>query len=81
MTSPLVGKELVLRSDLGLPINQISLVLLENLFVTWAQGFSTQTVVEDLFFWSSPNFGPKSALNLSKDLFFGLHLILGRKTV
>ena len=31
------------------------------------------------FFWSSPNFGPKSGLNLSEDLFFGLHRIMGRK--
>ena len=41
---------------------------------------------EDLFSWPPPNFGPKTGLNLSKDLFsfffffFGLHLILGRKT-
>ena len=41
-------------------------------FVNWAQGFSTQTVGEDLFFWSSPNFGPKSGLNLSEDLFLFL---------
>ena len=37
---------------------------------------------DDLFFWSSPNFGPKAGLNLNGDLsiFFGLHLILGPKT-
>ena len=32
------------------------------------------------FLWPSRNFGPKTGLNLSEDLFFGLHLILGRKT-
>ena len=29
--------------------------------------------------WSSPNFGPKTGLNLSKDLFFDFQLNLGRK--
>ena len=42
-------------------------------FVTWAEGLSTETVGKDLF-W------PKTGLNLSEDLFYGLHLILGRKT-
>ena len=34
-----------------------------------------------VFFWSSPNFGQKERLNLSKDLFFlfGLHLIFEKK--
>ena len=27
-------------------------------------------LTEDLLFWSSPNFGPKTGLNLSEDLFF-----------
>ena len=50
-------------------------------FVTWAEDLSTQTVGEDLCFWPFPNFGPKTGLNLSQDLFFfGLHLILDRKT-
>ena len=44
--------------------------------VTWAEGLSTETVGEDLF-W------PKTGLTLSEDLFFffffGLHLISGRK--
>ena len=48
-------------------------------FVTWAEGLRTQTVGEDLFFWSSPNFGRKTRLNLSEDLFFGLHLTFDRK--
>ena len=39
-------------------------------FVTWAEGLSTETVGEDLIFWLSPNFGPKTGLNLSEDLFF-----------
>ena len=35
---------------------------------------------ENLFFWPSRNFGPKTGLNLSENLFFfGLHLSLGRK--
>ena len=38
-------------------------------FVTWAEGLSTKTVGEDLF-WPSRNFGPKTALNLSGDVFF-----------
>ena len=32
-------------------------------FVTWAEGLNTETVGEDLFFWT------KTELNLSKDLF------------
>ena len=50
-------------------------------FVTWAESLSAQTVGEDLCFWPSPNFGPKTGLNLCEDLFFegGLHLILGTK--
>ena len=54
---------------------------------SWGESLSTQTDriwVKTLFFffffWSSPNFGPKTGLNLSEDLFFNLHLILGRKT-
>ena len=36
---------------------------------------------EELFLWSSPNFGRKSELILSEDLFlFGVHLILDGKT-
>ena len=42
-------------------------------FVTRAEGLSTELVGED-FLW------PKTGPNLSEDLFFGLHLILGRKT-
>ena len=38
-------------------------------FVTWAEGLSTHTVGEDLCFWPSPNFGPKTGLNLTADLF------------
>ena len=54
------------------------------LFVTWAEGLSAETVGEDLFSWPPSNFGPKTGLNLSEDLYFyffvfGLHLILGRK--
>ena len=42
--------------------------------------YKNQTKFEKrLFFWSSPNFGQKIGLNLSEDLFFGLHLILGEK--
>ena len=37
--------------------------------VTWAEGLSAQTVGEALCFWSSPDFGPKSGLNLGEDLF------------
>ena len=37
--------------------------------ITWAEGLSTKTVGEDLFFWPSRNFGPKTGLNLSGDLF------------
>ena len=57
--------------------------------VSWAESLRTQTVCEDLCFWPAPKFGPKTGLNLSKtglnlseDLFFffGLHLILDRKT-
>ena len=33
------------------------------------------------FFWFSPNFGQKMGLNFSEDLFFDLHLILGKKWV
>ena len=47
-------------------------------FVTWAEGLSAQTVGEDVCFWSSPDFGPKTGLNLDEDFFFGIHLILGR---
>ena len=36
---------------------------------TWAEGLSTQTVGEDLCFWSSPDFGPKTGRNLGEDLF------------
>ena len=39
---------------------------------------------EDLFFWSSLNYGQKMGLIFSEDLFFGffgLHLILGKKWV
>ena len=47
--------------------------------------------MKTFFFWLSPNFGPKTGLNLSEDLFFfwysksdfgilGLNLILGWKT-
>ena len=39
-------------------------------FVTWAEGLSTETVGEDLFFWPSPSFGPKTGLNLSEDFFW-----------
>ena len=60
-------------------------------FVTWAESWSTQKDriwVKTYFFifyaWYSCNFGPKTRLILSEDLFlsifFGLHLILGRKT-
>ena len=49
-------------------------------FATWAEGLSTQTVGEDLCFWSASNFGPKTGLNLSEDFLFGLQLILDRKT-
>ena len=38
--------------------------------VTWAEGLSTQTVGEDLCFWSSPEFELKTGLNLGEDLFF-----------
>ena len=34
-----------------------------------------------LHLWSSPNSGQKIGLNLREDLFFGLHLILGKKWV
>ena len=37
--------------------------------VTWVEGLSTETVGEDLSFWPSPYFGPKTGLNLSEDLF------------
>ena len=56
------------------------------LFASWAEAFSTEMVGEylflarpnkiglnlgeDLFSWSSPNFGQKIGLNLSEDLFF-----------
>ena len=52
-------------------------------FVTKAKSFRTQTDriwAKNFFFWSSPNFRRKTGLNLSEDLFFRLHLILGRKT-
>ena len=50
-------------------------------FLTRVEGLSAQTVGEDLFLGLSPNFGPKTGLNLSEDLFFfDIHLILGRKT-
>ena len=39
-------------------------------FLTRAEGLRTQTGGEDLFFWSSPNFGPKIGLSLSEDHFF-----------
>ena len=56
-------------------------------FVTWAESLSTRKDriwVKTYFFfflcfWSSRNFGPKTGLILSEDLFFGLHLILGKK--
>ena len=45
-------------------------------FVTWAESLNTQTdrISVKTFF------GPKSGLNLSEDIFFGRHLLLGRKT-
>ena len=36
--------------------------------LAWAEGLRIQTVGEDLFYWSSPNFGPKTGLKLSEDL-------------
>ena len=39
-------------------------------FVIWAEALSTQMVDEDLCFWPAPNFGQKSGLNFSEDLFF-----------
>ena len=50
-------------------------------FRTCAEGLSTQTVGEDLCSWPASNFGPRTGLNLSEDLFFsfGFHLILGKK--
>ena len=39
-----------------------------------------EILVKTSNFWSSPNFGPKTGLNLSEDVFFGRHLNLGRKT-
>ena len=35
-------------------------------------------VGEDVCFWPAPQFVQKIALNLSEDLFFGLHLNLGK---
>ena len=51
-------------------------------FVTWAEGLSTKNGGQRPFFWFSRNFGPKTGVNLSVELFFfvGLHLIFGRKT-
>ena len=50
-------------------------------FVSWAEALSTQMVGEDVCFLPAPNFGQKIGLNLSEDLFFfGLHLILGKKS-
>ena len=51
------------------------------LFVTWAESLITLTdrIWVETFFLSSPNFGPKTKLNFSEDLFFGLYLILGRQ--
>ena len=39
-------------------------------FVTWAEGLSTKTVGEDLFFGLHPNFGPKTGLNFEWRPFF-----------
>ena len=50
-------------------------------FCNLGRGFKHKNGGRRPFFWSSPNFGPKTGLNLSEDLFFfGLHLILGMKT-
>ena len=40
-----------------------------------------KTALKTFFFWSSPNFGEKIRANLSKELFFGLHLFSRTKTV
>ena len=52
-------------------------------FVTWAEGLSTETffwpktglnLSEDLFFWSSPNFGQENGLGFGlKNFHSGLH--------
>ena len=47
-------------------------------FVTWAGGLSTETMGEDLFFWPSPNFGPKTGLNLREDLFLFFFLVFSQ---
>ena len=48
-------------------------------FVSWAEALSTQRVGEDVCVRPVPNFGQIMGLNLSEDLFFALHLILGTK--
>ena len=48
---------------------------------TFGKGFEHRNGERRPFFWPSPNFGPKTGLNLSDDhFFFGLHLILCIKT-
>ena len=44
------------------------------------RGFEHRNGGQRSFVWPSPNFEPKTGLNLSEDLFFSFHLILGRKT-
>ena len=49
-------------------------------FLSWAEALSTQMVGET-FVLPAPNFGQNIGLNLSEDLFFfGLYLILGKKS-
>ena len=45
-------------------------------FVTWAEGFSTPTVGQDLFFWSSPDFGQENGLILGGKIFIPVVMIL-----
>ena len=47
-------------------------------FVTWAEDLSTKAVSQYLF-WPSPNFGPKTGLNLSEDLFLWSSLNFGQE--
>ena len=49
-------------------------------FVSWAEALITQGYVLHVCFRPAPNFGQIVGLNLGEDLFFALHLILGKKS-
>ena len=58
------------RQDSIISINSMQNCGMPPPFVSWEEALSPQMVGEELWFRPTPNFGLKTELNLSEDLFF-----------